>query len=81
MPAIVQRSSSALIKIKKPGELLLKIRRCGLASDFPVTRRKLSKILMISPDKCIGCRTCEVICSLARLKLLIQKLKGFGYSL
>jgi anaerobic carbon-monoxide dehydrogenase iron sulfur subunit len=26
-------------------------------------RRKLNKILMISPDKCIGCRTCEIICS------------------
>jgi len=30
------------------------------------TRDKLSKILMIAPEKCIGCRTCEIICSFNR---------------
>lgn len=28
-----------------------------------MSREVLSKILMISPEKCVGCRTCEVICS------------------
>lgn len=26
----------------------------------------MAKILMISPEKCIGCRTCEIICSFNR---------------
>jgi len=30
--------------------------------------RDLSKILMISPEKCIGCRSCELICSFSKEK-------------
>lgn len=33
-----------------------------------MTRRELSRILMISPEKCIGCRSCELICSFRRHK-------------
>lgn len=33
----------------------------GIASA--VTGKNLSKILTISPEKCIGCRSCELICS------------------
>ncbi|HYF81426.1 MAG TPA: 4Fe-4S dicluster domain-containing protein [Clostridia bacterium] len=33
-----------------------------------MARRKLSKILMISPEKCIGCRSCELICSFGKQK-------------
>ncbi|WP_372994459.1 4Fe-4S dicluster domain-containing protein [Lutispora sp.] len=28
----------------------------------------MSKVLMISPEKCIGCRTCELICSFNRME-------------
>lgn len=28
-----------------------------------VTRKNLSKILTISPEKCLGCRSCELICA------------------
>lgn len=33
-----------------------------------MSRGKLSKVLMISPDKCISCRTCEIICSFTKDK-------------
>ncbi|HHV19657.1 MAG TPA: 4Fe-4S dicluster domain-containing protein [Thermoanaerobacterales bacterium] len=33
----------------------------------------MSKILMISPDKCIGCRTCEVICSFSKIEAFNPK--------
>lgn len=29
-------------------------------------QQQMAKILMINPEKCIGCRTCEVICSFNR---------------
>jgi anaerobic carbon-monoxide dehydrogenase iron sulfur subunit len=28
-----------------------------------MTRKNVSKILMISPEKCLGCRSCELACS------------------
>lgn len=31
-----------------------------------MARKNLSKILMISPEKCIGCRSCELACSFSR---------------
>ncbi|HHX23601.1 MAG TPA: 4Fe-4S dicluster domain-containing protein [Thermoanaerobacterales bacterium] len=33
----------------------------------------MSKILMISPDKCIGCRTCEIICSFKKIEAFNPK--------
>lgn len=33
-----------------------------------MTRKNLSKILMISPEKCLGCRSCELACSFNRTK-------------
>ena len=35
----------------------------GGAGVNMTSSRQLSKILMISPEKCIDCRTCELICS------------------
>lgn len=29
-------------------------------------QQQMAKILMINPEKCIGCRTCEIICSFNR---------------
>lgn len=31
-----------------------------------MARKDLSKILMISPEKCIGCRSCELACSFSK---------------
>jgi Fe-S-cluster-containing hydrogenase component 2 len=31
-----------------------------------MSRKTLAKVLMISPEKCIGCRSCELICSFNR---------------
>lgn len=36
--------------------------------DISMTREKLGKILMISPEKCISCRSCELICSFNKTK-------------
>ncbi len=33
-----------------------------------MTRAKLNKVLVISPEKCIGCRSCELVCSFNRDK-------------
>jgi Fe-S-cluster-containing hydrogenase component 2 len=44
------------------------LREVELVSIYIVTRTKMEKILMISPEKCIGCRTCELICSFNRDK-------------
>jgi Fe-S-cluster-containing hydrogenase component 2 len=33
-----------------------------------MARNELSRILMISPEKCIGCRSCELICSFSKQK-------------
>ncbi|MBA1335651.1 MAG: Quad-[4Fe-4S] ferredoxin, HycB/HydN/HyfA family [Firmicutes bacterium] len=38
-----------------------------------VTRSKVGKILMLSPEKCIGCRTCELICSFNKIKAFNPK--------
>jgi Fe-S-cluster-containing hydrogenase components 2 len=38
-----------------------------------MARKKLDKILMISPDKCIGCRSCELICSFGKTKAFNPK--------
>lgn len=38
------------------------------------TSKGLSKVLMISPEKCIGCRTCELICSFNRMEEFNPKL-------
>jgi Fe-S-cluster-containing hydrogenase component 2 len=39
-----------------------------LALVFYRDQKNLSKILMISPEKCIGCRSCELICSFVKQK-------------
>jgi Fe-S-cluster-containing hydrogenase component 2 len=31
-----------------------------------MTRKSLAKILTVSPEKCIGCRTCELVCSFSK---------------
>jgi Fe-S-cluster-containing hydrogenase component 2 len=31
-----------------------------------MTRKNVNKILMISPDKCLGCRSCELACSFGK---------------
>lgn len=33
----------------------------------------MSKILMISPEKCIGCRTCELVCSFTKINAFNPK--------
>ncbi|NPV44299.1 MAG: 4Fe-4S dicluster domain-containing protein [Firmicutes bacterium] len=33
----------------------------------------MSKILMLSPEKCIGCRTCELVCSFNKTKAFNPK--------
>ncbi|HHW91113.1 MAG TPA: 4Fe-4S dicluster domain-containing protein [Firmicutes bacterium] len=33
----------------------------------------MSKILMLSPEKCIGCRTCEIVCSFNKIKAFNPK--------
>jgi len=34
----------------------------------------MNRVLMISPEKCIGCRTCELICSFNRMEEFNPKL-------
>ncbi len=38
-----------------------------LVSAIAATRMAMSKILVISPEKCLGCRSCELICSLNKI--------------
>ena len=33
-----------------------------------MSRENLAKVLMINPEKCIGCRSCEIICSFNKTK-------------
>ncbi|KXG76635.1 Anaerobic dimethyl sulfoxide reductase chain B [Fervidicola ferrireducens] len=39
-----------------------------MASGKPDGQTVMNKVLLLSPEKCIGCRTCEIVCSFSKIR-------------